>query len=312
MAIWARPTVLALAIGWASVVCAGPLDKTQAPADARWLVHIDVDAIKTAKVAQTISDLWMKLPSGADHLKHAGNLVGLDVAEDLHGITIFGSQYDEAAAIVVVDARVDRDRLFAFLKTLPGYRTEPYGRHKLVGWTANPGKKDEHTVTGCLHRSERFAFGRDVAALRKTLDVLDGASPGLGDHHPLAPPSNQPGTMIQVRGVDLDEVELPFKSPLVRKSKVFTAALGEYEGKAFAVATAETESTEIAGRLLAVADGLLAMAELQAEDDEQVTKLLEAVEISLNDKTVTIRFRGSPDDVSELIEKAWDKQLRLK
>ena len=52
--------------------------------------------------------------------------------------------------------------------------------------------------------------------------------------------------------------------------------------------------------------------ELQAEDDEQLTKLLEAVEISLNDKTVTIRFRGSPEDVSELIEKAWDKQLRLK
>ncbi len=312
MATWVRPTMLALAMGWASIVCAEPLEDKQVPDDAKWLVHIDVDAAKTGRVAESLGTLWTELPGGTDYLEYAEELVGLNPAEDLHGITIFGSRYDEAAAIVVAHARVERERLFAYLQTRRGYRTHSYGPHTLVAWTANPGKDDEHTVTGCLHRSGRFAFGRDVAALRKTLDLLDGKSPGLGARHPLAPLASPPGTMIQARGVDLAEVELPFKSPLVRKSRLFTLVLGEHEGEAFAVATATTESTEIAGRLRAVADGLLAMAELQVDGDEQATRLLEAVEVSSREKTVTIRFRGSPEDVSELIEKAWARHLRSK
>ena len=45
--LWAA---LALAIGLASLVRAEPLDSKRVPADAKWLVHIAVDTIKTGKV----------------------------------------------------------------------------------------------------------------------------------------------------------------------------------------------------------------------------------------------------------------------
>ena len=115
--------------------------------------------------------------------------------------------------------------------------------------------------------------------------------------------------MIEARGVGLAEVELPFKSPLVRKSKVFSVAVGEHGGEAFAAARAATESVEIAGQLRAVAEGLLAMAELQVDSDEQATRLLEAVKVGSEERTVTVEFRGHPDDVSKLFQKAWTKQL---
>ena len=45
---------------------------------------------------------------------------------------------------------------------------------------------------------------------------------------------------------------------------------------------------------------------------EVMTRLLEAVKVSLDGKTVTVEFRGPPDDVSKLIEEAWKKQLKPK
>ncbi|HUT90948.1 MAG TPA: hypothetical protein VMY37_15710 [Thermoguttaceae bacterium] len=128
---------LALAIGSASLVCAEPLASTHVPADAKWLVHIDVDAIKTGKVARAIGALWLNLPAGAEHLKRVGAVVGLDPAEDLRGITIYGGQYAEPAAVVILRTKVDRKRLMAFLEAAPGYRIHSYGEHELVEWTAN-------------------------------------------------------------------------------------------------------------------------------------------------------------------------------
>lgn len=303
---------LALAIGSASLVCAEPLVSKHVPADAKWLVHIDVDAIKTGKVARAIGALLLSLPGGAEHLKRVGDIVGIDPAKDLRGITIYGGRYAEPAAVVILRAEGDRERLMAFLKAVPGFHTEPYGEHELVEWTANPGKKSEHTVTGAFHGPAVLVFGRDGAEVRKALDVLDGRSPGLGENDPLSPDHTPPGTMIQARAVDLAEVELPFKSPLVRKSKRFTVALGEHEDNVFAAATATTESTETAAQLRAVVEGLLAMAELELDADEQATKLLEAVKVSSSEKTVTVEYRGPPGNVSELIGKAWTKQLRPK
>ena len=303
---------LALAIGLAPPLRAEPFAGKQVPADAKWLVHIDIDAIKTGKVARAIGAHWLRLPAGAEHLKRVGAVVGLDPAEDLRSITIYGGQYAEPAAVVVLRAKVDRERLMAFLRAGPGYRTHAYGEHELVEWTANRGKENEHTVTGSFHGPMVIVFGRDPAEVKKALDVLDGRASGLGEHDPLSPAHTPPGTMIQARGVDLAEVELPFKSPLVRKSKLFSVAVGEHEGEAFAAATATTESAETAGQLRAVVEGLLAMAELEFDADEQATRLLEAVEVSSSEKTVTVEFRGPPNEVSSLVEKAWTKQLRRK
>ena len=303
---------MTLAVGSAPLVCAEPLVSQHVSADAQWLVHIDVDAIKTGSVARAVGALWLKLPGGAEHLRRAGAVVGLNPAEDLRGITIYGRRYAEPAAVVVLRATVDRERLMAFLQGTPGFRTQPYGDHELVEWTANPGKKDEHTVTGSFHGPGVIVFGRDGDEVRKALDVLDGRSPGLGEDDLLSPGNVAPGTMIQARAVDLAEVELPFKSPLVRKSKRFCVALGEHEGEAFAAATATTESTETAEQLRAVVEGLLAMAELEFDSDEQVTRLLETVKVSSDGKTVRVEYRGPPGEVLELIGKAWTKQLRPK
>jgi hypothetical protein len=182
----------------------------------------------------------------------------------------------------------------------------------LVVWTENKGNKDEHTVTGCFHGPTTIVFGREAAEVKNALDVLDGTSRGLVEGEPLFVPAVPDGTMIQLRAAGLSDAKLPFKSPLVRKSKLLVVTLGEYQGEAFVLARLVTESAEVADQVRAVVEGFLAMAELAVDSDEEMTRILQAVKVVTDGSTVIVEWRGATGDVAKLLEKAWIKQLNSK
>ncbi len=304
--------LFAVVTGCGSLARAEPLDSKKVPADVKWLAHIDADAIKAGKVPRTIGALWLKVPSARERLKVLGKTIGMDPAEDLHSVTIYGRRHTQVDSVVVLRAEVDRKRLIAFLKRRPGYHTVPYGDHELIAWTEKKGQEEGHTVTGSFYQPTVMVFGRDAAEVKKALDVLDGTSPGLAEDAPLLAPDAPTGAMIQAHAADLASMHLPFKSPLVRKSRFFSLFLGEHDGEAFGVARIVTETAEIAGQVRTVVEGLLAMAELQFDSDKEATEVLQAVKVSTDGNTVTVQFRGPTDQVSRLIEKAWTKQVKPK
>lgn len=304
--------LLALVVGLTPPVRAEPLESKRVAAEARWVVHIDVDALRTGEIPRAVARLWSQLPAAAEHRKNLRQLevvLGVDAVDDLHDITIYGERFDAGGAVVLLQVDIDREVLAKFLTWQPGYQPDSHGDHELFRWTENRGKRDEHTMTGCLHPTKGLVLGRDAEQVKKALDVLDGRSPPLAADSPLAQSPVPAGTMVQARAVGLAEVDLPFKSPLVRKSRVFVVAAGEHDGRAFALARASTESAETAVQLQSVVDGFLAMAELQFDADAQVTQLLEAVEVSTNDQTVAVEVAGPIGEVLTLIEKAWKKRF---
>lgn len=307
---WLLPT-WAIVVVLGAVAQAEPLITKQVAADAKWLVHADVDAMKDAAVPRTVGTILLGLPGAAENLKKFSYAIGMDPAEHLHNVTIYGWRYAEDRGVVVVQAEVNQPRLTAFLKTRPGYRAESYGDHTLMAWTENQGRKNEHATTGCFQRPNVMVFGRDPEEVRKALDVLDGSSPGLAEGGSLLAGQAPDGTMLEARALDLGDAKLPFKSPLVRKSKFLSVALGEHQSEAFAVARVVTESAEVANQVRAVLEGLLAMAELQFDSDPQMTKLVQAVIVSTNDETVTVECRGPADDAARLIKQAWANRRKL-
>ena len=302
---------LLMVIGLGPRACAGPLDGKQVSADARWLVHIDVDAIMAGEVTRVIGGLWLKLPAASVGLKNLSLATGIDPTEDLRSITIYGRPYTEPGAVVILRAEVDQKRLMVLLRRKADYRLSTHGEHELISWTENKGKEDEHTVTGCFHRPTVIVFGRDAAAVRKALDVLDGTSRGLSRSDPLFSANTPPGTMIQARATDFADVQ-QFKSPLVQESKFLLVALGEEGGETFAAARLVTKSAEVARQVQAIVKGFLALAKLQLASDEEALKILEAVEVSTEESTVSVECRGPTGDVAKLIERAWMKQLEPK
>jgi len=302
---------LVIVTGLGPLAHAEPLDNKRVSADAKWLVHIDADAMRAGKVPRTIATLWRELPAASEALRKFAVAIGMDPTKDLHSVTIYGQRYAQPDAVVIVGAEVDRARLMALLKRRPDYRCESYGGHELVIWTENKGKPDEHIVAGCFYQPTVIVFGRDTAAVKKALDVLRGTARSLAESDPLFARDVPSGTMIQARGTGLADVSL-FKSPLVQQSKSLFVALGESQGEVFAVARLVTESTDVARRVRSVVEGFLAMAELQLESDQDAVKILEAVKVSTEEAKVVVECRGPVDAAAKLVEKMWTKQLKPK
>jgi hypothetical protein len=303
---------LTLVIGLGNSARSEPLNHRQVPTDAKWLVHVDVSAVKTGDASQKISDLWLQLPSTTQQLRRLRWTTGVDPIKDLKGITIYSRSYKPKSAVVILQSKVSQERLHRYLRRRPDYHTSEHGPHELMGWTERKGRVDAHPMTACFYRPTLWVFTSDIDDLRSALDVLASSSPGLSPDSPLHAPAAPDGTMIQVRGTGLAEAELPFESPLIRKSTYLIALGGVTSTEAFAEARVTTDSEEVAGQLRAVVEGLLAMARLRFDKDPDLLRILNAVKVSAAERTVAVNCRWPAEDLVKLVEKTWTSRRNRK
>ena len=295
-------------LGLATLLPAEPLDRSQVSADARWLAHVDFDAVKTVKAGQWIRDDWLNREATQEGLRKLRETIGFDPAEDLHSITSYGSRFEGGSGVMILRAKVDRRLLMAYLQQRLGHETNPYGDHQLHVWTQAKGKRGKQTMIGCFHQPTVMVLGRDPAEVKLALDVLDGKAPGLvGSDSPFDADAPA-GTVFEARATGLDSGDAPFKSPIFRRSDLICVALGEQEGVTFFRGEMLAKSAEVAGQVRTVLEGLLAMAKLQHGSDEKILTVLQAFRVSAAERTVTVEWRGPGDEVLKLIEQGW-KQL---
>ena len=82
---------LALVLGLAAAANAAPLDPKQVPAEAKWLMHVDVDAMRQATVVQKAWKKGLEMHKEAQqHLDKLKTAIGMDICKDLHGVTAYG------------------------------------------------------------------------------------------------------------------------------------------------------------------------------------------------------------------------------
>jgi len=115
------PAVLALGLGLASPACAEQLDTQQVAADARWFVHIDVDAIKAGQVPQTLGSLVLKSPASSRELQRVAEIAGLDLPEDLLLKAMRATKIETKTKVITIALKeLIRKRTIAGLKEFKG------------------------------------------------------------------------------------------------------------------------------------------------------------------------------------------------
>ena len=295
----------AVLLGMVRVASAEPLNLKQVPAQAKWVAHVDVDAMRQSTVIQKayykVADLC---PEGEKLLEKVQEFVAMDPRNDLHGITVGGTVVGKREVAVIIHAEVDQKLLKEKVAKAPDYKAETYGAHQLYSWTDAKGKRHEHAMAGTFFKSNVIVLAPNVDILKVVLDTLDGKSPSVvGQKSPLAA-AVPDGALVLARAVGLTEAQLPWKSPLLTRSDTFSLVLGEHEGQSFAEAALVMKSAEDAQRVKAIVDGGRAMAELQHGDDAEAMKVLRKLKVSLADKTLKAEFRAPADEVWAQIEKA--------
>ncbi|HUT13478.1 MAG TPA: hypothetical protein VMY42_23525 [Thermoguttaceae bacterium] len=305
-------TTLVLMAGFASPARAEPLDRREIAADARWVVHVDFDAARSATVARKVLDGWLARESVQRGLEQIEAAVGTDLEEDLHSASLYGSRFAPQTGVVIVRAEVDGQRVREFVGKLPDFRAGLHGGHELYTWTQDKGKSNERPVTGCVVGSGIIVFGQNADDVKKALDVLDGKLPRLAGSGSLLDRDAPAGTIVQAGAVRLAEAELPFQSPIVQQCQLLAMAAGEQDGVVFVRGESTMKSDEVADQVKTIVEGFIAIAKLQYSDEEELVEILRAVTVTKAEKTVRVEWRGSAEKVLKLVEKAWAKQLQQK
>ena len=303
---------LALTLGLAAGVSAGPLNQQQVAADAKWLVHLDFDAVRDTKLADRIQEVWLQDDTVKQGLNLIRVLIGADLTQDLHGVTFHGDRFVEGDGVAIVHLDLDEDRIVSQLSLRSKHQSEVYGDNQLHTWTSPPRAKEFRRISGCFYRPSLVVFGQELDDVKAALDVLDGKLPSLaGSDSPLA--ADLPdGTMFAAGATGLDSADVPVLSPIVRQSGLLWLIAGEHEGEAFAQAGLVTNSSEVASLIRQIVEGFIALAILQHGSDEDVKGMLQAIELATDAGTVTVELRGDGDNVMKLIERELIRAARQK
>lgn len=227
-------SVLALAVVWAAAqgAMAAPLELKQVAADAKWLVHVDLDAVRASTVVQKAWQQAMEKHKDAQNkMNFVTAMLGMDPTKDVHGITSYGRQIGKPAAVTIVAAAFDPQRITTLTGALPGRESSKYGDYEILSWS---GKHREHkwSVSATFRGRDQLVLADSVDNLKGGLDVLDGKSAALAPDDALA--GNIPaGSTFLLRVQGIAAADLHCTAPVAKHIDSFRLVSGESDGQSF-------------------------------------------------------------------------------
>jgi hypothetical protein len=301
---WHGSIIVGLSVVWglASGAAAAPLDLKHVAADAAWLAHIDLDAVRSTTVFdKAMAKVRQHHPDVDTQLLIASQMIGMDPMKDLHGITLYGKELGKPTGVGIVHGKFDVRRLLGLAAGIPNHKSDRHGSTDIHVWTVN-SDHGSHTVAVAFKGDEQLVAASSVDGLRAALDVLDGAAPSVGPDSPLAG-NIPPGTTLLARVNGIAAAELAKKDPVARQTQSFRFVTGEADGQSFYRARAEMTNPEVAAQLRDIALGLRAVGMLHAGDDVQGKHLIDALRVKAEGNTMTVLWSAPAADVWDMAER---------
>lgn len=260
--IWAVAGVAAMA----GSTRAGPVEPSLVSGRAKFVVHLDLERARQTAVGRR---LLAAVTSNADYVKFEEMMIaaaGFMPANDIADVTLYGEAHGrDPKAVVVIRAKMDAARLRSAIELADAFRAEQYGAHELLSW--HDTAKGRRT-NAAIFDGRTLLFSDDVDTLRRGLDVLDDreqslAAAGAAGAPAAMPLSRDPGVWASAAAIDLAATPNAPGNPVLSQLSTGLLEVGEVDGKGtFARASLVALKPEQAQRLLSLANGAKAMAEL--------------------------------------------------
>jgi hypothetical protein len=258
---------------------ADPLDPATVPSDSKWVIHIDMDAVRKSASWKDVYDRLQKAPDFVPKVTELENIFNARFPDDLHGVTLFGAGFGDRTGVVMINASVDRKQVEQLLAQGPKSTSTPRGDHALLSW-------NDKGVTkfGAFFSDSRFLISDDKDSVGLTLDVLDGKAEGLKPEAALAAgvkadPEKKPGVLIYVAGEGLAKLRAQAaRSPLLAQMKSAYITLAEDKDDIVLKLNVTADTAQAATKMQQAAEGIRAMLGMKAAEDNAPANL-----VKLND-----------------------------
>ena len=295
---------------------AGELDLTRVPADANWLVHVDLEAFRTTRLWQIFQE---EMKEGGDidvdwgELEEFERRFGFRPFHDVDSVTVSGASEIGEDPVILVETSANLDTALAQMQQESEYRSITRGGVQLHAWT-------EHgDIEGAFYVHQDGAKRVIVVSesddlLMNAIDVLQGKARNLRQSpDPRLFPRPTPGAFLFVDATAVLS-ELSHFEPASAVADMARGArieVGESRGEFFLSVEIDANNAENAQNIYSVINGakaLAAMAGAQEDVPPFAMDILNSVEVRANGEQVSLQFRYDASDLVEEIRELeeWD------
>jgi hypothetical protein len=278
---------------------AAPFQPKDIAADSKWVIHVDVDAIRDSYIVKKAFETCPHLKDAGKHFDMIRDKAGIDLRKDLHGITLYGPDADHKHAAAIVYAKVDQKLLLEKAEKASDHKVLKHNGFEIHSWTMKHGSKSD-TAAGAFYKSGALVFASTPRLVARAIDVLDGSKQGItGGDSPLGG-RPIPGATVIIRAFDLPADE---HCPFMKDAKSIRVAMGENDGKSFYRVRLVMKNSESADQIKTIAEGFKAMASLRFSGEPDMMKMVNGLKVASANGTINVRWEAPVEDVWAAVEK---------
>ena len=291
----------------ASVTLAESFEPKSVPADAKWVIHIDVDAISQSAIWPLVQKRIDNNPQVQQNINEVERFSGMTLPRDLHSATIYGLGGEEKDGVILFTANANQQQLLTLLQNNPSFASEVYGSHEILTWE-DKGK----LMHGSFFSPTCIVISQDKLNVSKALDVLDGKAPALKAESVLA----QPAGAGVLAGIAADGIPTLVKknnptSPIVKQIQSAWITLGiDGQNNLVAQSTLTTLDATRTEQLRNLVEGLKALGMMAGANDNAEPKikdlgqLLTSLQIKAQNTSVKLSWTVPLEQIQKLAEQA--------
>jgi len=286
---------------------AGPLAREHVAADAKWLVHLDLDVFRGTQLGEQAIHQFLdpQITKVTQVLKEQFD-IDFDWKQ-VHGVTVYGLDFkkpEKMDGVVLIQTELDvAQALETVLDRLTAQdpNAAPFQRLQQQPFPMYALKNGKEGVVGAPVAKGLFALARKREAIEQARRVCTGQADSLTAAKRTAPPVTQSAGFLTVSVMDaaLAGAGLPQQMRVLKDAQGAQVVAGEKADKIFLSAALEAKDNAVATQIQQALQGVVALAMLADLPDKDLKLVAESVKVSGRDNTVTIDLQVPVDLVTQ-------------
>jgi hypothetical protein len=288
----ARTAVLLLAL--ATPVLAGPLQKEIIPADAKWLLHWDLEKYRSTEVGQYFDReiVSKKIAKPRADLKQYFNF---DLEwEKFTSLTAYGTDFEpkdgpSGVLIIKTDLTTANSAEMAFIKQadyaksnggpVEEVKAGPFGTYSI-----------HKNIFVSIQKEGRIVLGKSLDQVNKAIAIIQGKSANLAVPPALSgfPSGDNDFFLIALAEGFGDRIPLPPNAKILQTAEGIRAILREKNNKLSLDLTLKAKSADSCKQMQQVLQGMIALVNLSQQENKDLMLLAQSAAVTTDDRSVSL------------------------
>jgi hypothetical protein len=265
------------------------------PAEARWLIHIDVEKFAKTELKQ-ILEKNLENDIGKEILG-IEKTIGIDFFNDISSVTVIGMNHNNNEPVVAFSGNLDKSHLLGLLREEESPDEINYGDFLIYTW--------DDDGYGVFANDNLLIFSENRSGLEKVLDTLSGkgknfaGTPLQKQLKTLSPDTFLVATAENISDL-LGEDDDDFGALILKKTESAFFSVNEQNNKVRLQLSLQTDSPETATNLESMVTGLKAFLSMNDKIDPD-WDIIKSLKVAAKGTTVVLESQGSVEELLNVL-----------